>query len=259
MRKVIFAVNVLLALSLFVGVFLGIRHVGARARTTQNPQPNRQRQDLPVATYRKEDPRDTLNRGAAGQLEIRRRLRYNNRGFEIGSAQWNQAKITDASKSICDLPLSHGAGTLPLNQTDTIVIGRVGEAKAMLSADHTNIFSQFTIETERTIRGSLGSNTSISIERHGGAVAFPSGARVERGGCFNRMPIVGQTYLFFLQAQPETEDFKVLTAFEITKGLVVALDGTNSATGEVLPAFKRYDGQAVDAFISQLAQKGGPR
>jgi hypothetical protein len=262
MRKIVPVVNILLAITLCASIVMGFRYKFA-SKPKQAPQPNSQpktqRMDLPVTAYKNEDARETLSRGREGELEIRRRLRYNNR-YKIGSPEWNKMKIMNTSQSVCDLPLlGKNTGALPLAYTDLIVIGKVNSADAFLSADHTNIFSQFSISIERIIQGGKEPlpaavvGQSITIERHGGAVVFSTGERVERGGCFNRMPAVGQTYIFFLKSQPQTSDFKINTAFEITgKGQVAALDGTNSLTNDSMPEFKKYDGQKIEDFTSQL-------
>jgi hypothetical protein len=262
MRKISFGIKVTLAVVLCASMGMASRYTFARKQSGQRIQPIRQRNDLPVTTYQPENARVVLASGAAGQLEFRRSHRYNST-FEISSPEWSKAKITDASKSVCDLPLlALNTGSLPLNRTDIIMIGRVAGAQALLSADHTNIFSQFTVEIERAVKdisGLLIAGRSITIERHGGAVIFPSGARVERGGCYNRMPTVNQTYLFFLKYQLQTDDFKILTAFEIRNGRVFALDGTNSATDENLTEFKRFDGLTTEALLTEIEQNGETR
>jgi hypothetical protein len=243
MRKLVLTMKVVLALLLFASGLLVVQHTFARKQGAQNPKPVRPRMDLPVTTLQSSDT------ATIDELETRRRMRYN-------SSQ--KATIDEQKIATCSLPIiSANMGDLPLNRTDTIVMGSVTTARAVLSADRTNIFSQFTVQIENTIKGSVPSRT-ITLERHGGAVVLDSGARIERGGCYNRMPAIGHAYIFFLQSQPDTDDFKIITAFEIKNDTVYALDGTDSSTDETMKEFKRFDGKTTEAFLNQIA-KGATR
>jgi hypothetical protein len=256
MKILIVSLSSLLLLGLVLGLGL---------RPQQGKEKIKRSATLPVMEYQQEKAEDTINRGKDGVLEWKRRAHYNAPASSSPDANLRSA-LNPQSKSVCDLPLSHanwGDG-LPVDKSDSIIVGRVEKAQAFLSADHTNIFSQFAVNVSRVLKGSDplpdSNNRTIIVERRGGAVRFPNGAIVERGKCFEKMPMTGKSYLFFLKYQPDTKDFHLLTGYELKGGAVYALDGEMEG-GAPIKSFVQHDGGAENQFLDRVAsasaQRGG--
>ncbi len=256
MKILIVSLSSLLLLGLVLGLGL---------RSQQGKEKIKRSATLPVMEYQQEKAEDTINRGKDGVLEWKRRARYNAPASSSPDAKLNAA-LTPQSKSVCDLPLSHadwGDG-LPVEKSDSIIVGRVDKAQAFLSADHGDIFSQFVVTVSRVVKGQDtlpdSNDRTITVERRGGAVRFQNGAVVERGRCFEKMPMTGHSYLFFLKYQPDTKDFHLLTGYELQGGAVYALDGEMEG-GRPIKSFVQHDGnnekQFLDRVASASAQRGG--
>ncbi len=137
---------------------------------------------------------------------------------------------------------------LPIKQSSVIIMGRVTAAQAYLSSDRTGVYSEFTIQVNEILKNEnqvpLTCGSTITVERTGGRVRFPSGkvgfVRVIGQG----MPQVGQQYLLFL-ALNEQGDFNILTGYELNAGQVLPLD---SGT----PHFEVYEGWDESAFLNKV-------
>jgi hypothetical protein len=201
----------------------------------QEPEKGKRSATLPIMESRSETADDIINRGDEGLLEWKRRARYNISQNMPPTEKWKVA-LTEKSESLCDLPLSHanfGDG-LPVEKSDVVITGIVEKAEAFLSADHGDIFSQFTIRATSTLKHTAPlDNQILIVERRGGALRFKNGKVVERGNCWEKMPMVGRSYLFFLKSQPSTKDFHIITGYELSDGKVSALDGESGDRGGI--------------------------
>jgi len=220
---------------------------------------------LPILEYQPEKAEDTINRGKDGILEWKRRARYNAPASTSPDTKL-RATLHSKSQTVCDLPSSHadwGDG-LPVEKSDSIVVATVEKARAFFSADHTNIFSEFVVNVSRVLKGPDplpdSKNRTITIERRGGAVRFPDGSLVARGRCFEAMPMTGKSYVFFLSHQTDTQDFHLLTGYELQGGFVYALDGDMEG-GRPIQSFVQHQGSTEQQFIERVAvasaQRGG--
>lgn len=156
---------------------------------------------------------------------------------------------TDQSKEIA----------LPVSQSDAVVIGYLGDARAFLTHDKTTIFSQFTVRLEDVLKdnplGSLRVGDFITILRGGGGVRLPSGKIIREGMHGKPLPKENRRYLLFLKYNnDEGKDYSILTAYELNAGKVSPLDGIN-LVGTVeteYAAYRKYDGADEDAFVREV-------
>ena len=115
---------------------------------------------------------------------------------------------------------------LPVAKSDIILIGVVSGAKAHLSENKRNVFSEFTVATERVLKGSsqeVSEGSVMTVHRMGGKVRYPSGQTVLYRRAGMNMPKLEGRYLFFLNSLNQY-DYGILTAYELTETGVFPLD-----------------------------------
>jgi hypothetical protein len=181
---------------------------------TEQQSPEETRKHFPTAVFDEPEPSDPQKQIAFRKKKVRHNkggLVYRNPGPDIGGGGFYP-------EGQFDFP------ALPTGLSDAVVLGEVIDAQAHLSEDKSNVYSEFTIRIDNIFksRGSLAGQ--ITVERIGGWVKYPDGRRLyyELGGA--NMPRVGGKYLLFLQSIPQTEDFTILTGYELRPAGVAPLD-----------------------------------
>ena len=193
----------------------------------------------PIADYDAPQP-------AEADISSKRRSRgkkYNGSKFEI-----NPSGVSDESY------LTHGATgplpAIPTAQSDTVVDGTVTEARAYLSDDKTGVYSEFTVNVSDVIKNSpdvpVTQGSSITVQREGGRVRFPSGRTHVYSVSGEQMPSVGQRYVFFLRHSDEEKLFGLLTGYVIQDGKVSPLDEHRQ--------FKAHEGVSEAAFLKAVRE-----
>lgn len=153
-----------------------------------------------------------------------------------------------------------GLPALPTGQSEVILIGSVSDAKALLSADKSLVFSEFQIRIETVFKNTsklhLRNLDIIVGERQGGVVRYQNGFDKWVRVAGQRMPKVGAKYLFFLSLKvpgrrTQSEDLSILTAFEIVGDSVVTLDNPSGGTH---PIARKYSGRPIADLLRDLEQ-----
>jgi hypothetical protein len=143
-----------------------------------------------------------------------------------------------------------GLAALPVRSSDAIVVGRVTTAAAYLSADKKNVYSEYQVTVSRIFKNTspiaIQIGGDIAAERPIGAVRLPKGDVVYHTWEYMGVPKVNTKYVLFLRAAPDGTDFILITGYEITNGVVTALDG-NGQFGA-----KRYHGVSESILTSDL-------
>ncbi len=158
------------------------------------------------------------------------------------------------------------AVALPVAESQVIVIGKVAESRAFLSNEKKSVYSEFKIEVEKVFKNASGTSTEepkfLVAEREGGIVVFPNGFKTWYHVSGQRMPAVGDQYLFFLthkfpQYGWQDDDLYLLTAYHLKDGKVYPLD---LADGGTHPTATRYKGKDEAALMADLerALKAAP-
>ena len=203
--------------------------------------------EMPVADLVLADPTDPKQRA----LRQARGSRYGNRGAQP------IAELTPGEEV---LPLnSHwwwGLPAIPANQSDAIITGEVLGAKAYLSNDRTEVYSEFAVRVTEVLKNEsclpLAFSNEVAIERRGGAVRFPSG-RVQRYRTAHQaMPVNGRRYVFFLKSNESGQDFSLLTAYELRDGHVQPLDGYGDKGEPVVSSFTAFAGMDEATFLKAV-------
>jgi len=70
----------------------------------------------------------------------------------------------------------------------------------------------------------LMAGDSIAVQREGGKVRLPSGKVLVRAATANSMPQIGKRYLLFLKYNPDTQDYALVTGYQLGGGQVYRLD-----------------------------------
>jgi HAMP domain-containing protein len=151
--------------------------------------------------------------------------------------------LTEGSEPVLlDLPISDGPkeSPIPVQQADAVVIGIIIDARAYLSNDKTNVYSEFTTSLVDVLlndrSASLYAGAVITTSRRGGTVKLPSGKTLVRGALGRTMPQIGNRYLLFLRKNEEGQTFSIITGYELRNGKVIPLDGLSKKT----PQFSQY-------------------
>lgn len=148
-----------------------------------------------------------------------------------------------------------GLPAFPVARSAAIVTGEITEAKAYLSEDGSNIYSEFSIQVDEILKNdpldAVSTTVPLFVEREGGRVRLPSGKIVTARVNHQDMPRPGRRYVFFLTRTSLTGSdsggMHVLTAYELREGRVFPLD----MVSEKHP-INQYKGKAVEEFLTEL-------
>ncbi len=145
-----------------------------------------------------------------------------------------------------------GFPTLPVKESDAVVIGEVSDAKAFVTSDAATVYSEFTVNVIKVLKNDnqnpLSSDASIIAERPGGRVRYTSGhiSRFSIAGW--GMPQKNRRYTLFLNRNNEEETYRIVTGYELRGGRVFPLDMTTSSGTD----FDAYINGYEAAFLNQL-------
>jgi hypothetical protein len=147
--------------------------------------------------------------------------------------------------------VGNGREAIPVDSSDCVVLGRVQSAKAFVTPDRKGVYSEFSIVVDSVVgqdaKQSVAPENELLGIRGGGTVVFPSGHR--RKVLFEKIgyPKIGPQYLFFLRLQPNSDDYGILTAYELTNGKAYPLDDGQP--------FLRYEGMDQHSLIASVRAK----
>lgn len=206
---------------------------------------------LPLADYEATDTGDS-------QEHVKRLSKSQSYNHKIGKE--------DSRLKLVELGVIHNdwefglESSLPVAQSNAIVVGEVVAIRAFLSEDKTNVYSEFVMQVEEVIKNDetepVAIGEQVIAERLGGRIRFPQGeiATYIVSGQF--MPEEGQKYVFFLgynrkesgPRKPHEMKRHLLTGYELSEGRVLPLD---TAAG----MFKQHEGKDATAFLGEIKQQ----
>ena len=134
---------------------------------------------------------------------------------------------------------------LPVEESTTIIVGKVTEAKAHISEDRSGVYSEVTVKVDEVLKDTTGIGGMIVAEREGGRVRFPSGTIFRYVVHSLGVPKVNHRYLLFLKPLVDG-DFSILTGYQLLDGRVEPLDVTS-----VVP-FAQYKASDETALFSEV-------
>lgn len=160
---------------------------------------------------------------------------------------------------------ARGLEALPIDSSDTILVGTITDAQAHLSNDKTAVYSEFHVQVEEVLKqdpakSPIELTAAILIERFGGAVRFSSGTIQRYETIGQGMPRSGERYLLFLKRLDEAPSFSIITGYELGYDLkVFPLDGAHVGEGNDTYPFDKYKGFDTSLFLqtvrTRLAEK----
>lgn len=242
MRKVIKATWLpLIGLAVCCAMLLGV-YGGIDARDKQQQQPDIDTSHFPTAEYGL-----TLS-------DAKERARWQAKSRKYNSKY--AARIDESSDQIfLIVDWDTGLPAFPVAQSAAIAIGQITDARAYLSEDGTNIYSEFSIQVDEILKNDflnpLATGGSLIAERQGGRVRLPSGKIVTSRVNHQDMPRTGRRYVFFLRRTISTgsdsDCIQLLTAYELREGRVFPLD-------KVLEGhpINQYKGKTEQEFLTEL-------
>lgn len=247
---------VLLAVSLFTItiVALGVLH-GQDQKTLSPITQQADSNEWPVTDYTTPEATES---GTDSLRKVRNRL-HNSKDPNVKSDILKRLALND-SPLILELPLSHGPAesALPVAESNLIVVGKIADAKAYLSSDRTDIYSEFSVIIEEVLKVnssiSLTPGAIITTERRGGAVRFQSAKVLRLGSLGKNAPQVDRRYVLFLTYSNEGEAFPIITGYELRRGKVFPLDGVLEEGGSIpqFEAYRIYKGTDEITFLRNL-------
>jgi hypothetical protein len=191
---------------------------------------------FPTAVYDEPDLADAKKNEAKKEKQ----KRYNNfKLVSITPEAWNVETLI-TSDSLFAFP------ALPVAQSDLIFTGTVESATAHLSENKKSVFSEFTIAVDsvhKATNHSVTPGSVLTIDRLGGHVRYPSGQEVLYRFYGANMPKAGARYLFFINSKNK-QDYNILTAYDLTGGIVVPLD--------VSSQFETLEGISEEDLLKKL-------
>jgi hypothetical protein len=217
--------------------------------------------ELPVVDFTEFDPVASTDPKRAAK-----NTRYN-LGVSVDGIPF--PKLDETMKwDLFSLPMTHwpAAPAFPVT-SEVIVLGTVREARAYLSTDRTAIYSEVSLSIEEILKAApqygLQINGTVTADRFGGAVRFPSGKILRQGRYGRNFPTQGHRFLLFLK---DTGDggLEIVTGYELTGKDVIPLDGVEDSGVSV---YKNYEKlrhtseasllEAVKKAISENGSGGG--
>jgi len=190
-----------------------------------------------------------------------RQIRNAKHNSEAGPDGQKRAVLSERLETVVlDLPLTTHAEepALPIDQSDVVIVGRVTNVNAYISEDKTTVYSEATVKVEEVLTGEspIQPGDVVTTTRDGGAVRLPSGKILRRGRLGRNIPEASRTYLFFLDYLDEIKDFSIITAYELSEGVVTPLDGTitihRGGRFTLFRGYESYAGQAASILLADV-------
>lgn len=217
LKPVMFLVLVLGAALLIGGL---LPTLGGSRRENQEQQKTKQQQDFsnyPIADADAPDPTDEKKVLKRKTKSKKYREYKNHIGPGVGAYE------------IYHWP--PGFPTLPVAQSDAVIIGKVTDASAHLTEDKSSVYSEFTVCIEEILKNDqppLVVGESVTLDRPGGRVRYSNGRISQFSLDGFGMPLVGGRYVFFIKGDAQ-EDYQIVTAYQIQQGRIYPLDKTTSS------------------------------
>jgi len=182
----------------------------ARPTTTKNIKDR-----FPKVDYDAPEPTDPVERT---------KRRNKGKHFDgLGGVSKEPTRYSSALSSHWDLDLP----SLPVAQSDAVIIAKTLTRGAFLSNDKSGIYTELTVKVEEVLKtddDSVTRGSLIDITRLGGVVRYRTGEESLFMIVGQNMPEAGKRYLVFLKAIKDSQDFQIITAYELAPSGVNALD-----------------------------------
>lgn len=143
---------------------------------------------------------------------------------------------------------------LPIPTADSrlILIGTINSAKAFLSNEKKGIYTEFSVEVEKVLKqdgqGRVTTDNVVTLDRAGGVIRYSTGQKVLYMISGYDHPEKGGRYVFFLTGDdPENTNYKILTAYRLTRGKAIPVDPVNNR--------EPYNAKTEAEFLKLVSKK----
>jgi hypothetical protein len=143
---------------------------------------------------------------------------------------------------------------LPVNWSNTIVVGTVNRIQPYLSEDKRNIYTEYTISVTEVLKDAKGfpldDNSAIALDRMGGAIRLASGRVLRDVVHGNGAPLIAEhKYVMFLSYDARGVWFRSVKCWELLNGIAVPTEPGDVATAQGRSLFA---GMNEASFISAV-------
>ena len=227
-------------------LFIGIAVVSATAvmLTSTKSQTRQQIDDAPTVDF------DTAIRPSQHEpLRMARGSKYQSQIPLDGMAD---------QVNVFELPGAHALPepALPIEQSSSIILGTVTDARAFISNDQTAVYSEFDVKVNQSFKNrGTSSESSIVAERVGGIVRFASGRVQRRGDSGRKLPQKGKQYILFLKWDDAGQDYLVITGYEVDGATIIPLDGYEKGTARIFSNYTFYRNARYSDFLIDLQKE----
>ena len=237
-------IEVLLVVFLILLVLVGSQIMAMRSQN--RPDKNKMAESFPTVDYGASLPVDA---------EKKSKREKANKPYDRQSLVTKDPNGTEVSINndyLSEIP------ALPVQGSSAVVLGNVSEAQAFLSNDKSGVYSEFTVQVERVFKDDkdspLNPGSAIKADRLGGRVKHSADKTVWYHLSGQSMPETGRKYLFFLRRHPDSENYSIITAYELRAGRVHPLDG-DQASATFAGAV--YENAEEQAFLGEVQKAVG--
>lgn len=137
--------------------------------------------------------------------------------------------------------------SLPGERSDSVAMGTPATCDAHLSSDRTTIYTECVLVVDRSFKNSTANDiqrgSRLVITREGGQVSA-DGRKMSMFVADQSPPQAGKKYIFFLEYRKATEDYSILTAYQIDGGTVHSLDEPIH--------YQVHNGTPLDQFLARV-------
>lgn len=232
-----------LILFLTIATILALHPSLSRTGSAQKvSKEERKKQSRPLAVFGVVDSGDP-NEKAIRQARNSRYDKYHHVPFDQTPAG-TEERLTHSDWSVY-------VPALPAAKSDAVILGKIIDSKGYLSNNKAAAYSEFTVKVEKVLKDAK--HASINLEepliasRYGADVRLPSGKIIRTGVADQRMPQIGQRYIFFLKYNGQGGDYDILTGYKIKKHKVYPLD-------EEVDHFAIFKGYNDDEFFKLVQE-----
>ncbi|MFN0140980.1 MAG: hypothetical protein ACKVQW_12960 [Pyrinomonadaceae bacterium] len=166
-------------------------------------------------------------------LEPSERERRNRTSKRYDNEGWVTANPHPETAVIGRVTENEPPPVIPTDESELIVTGKVVKVTAHLSNDKGGVYSEFTVKVGQILKNNLSieleRDSLITLDRAGGVVRYPNGQEVLYEDSQRGLPEEGREYAFFLCADKKSENYKILTLYDLQETKIVPLDSGRAA------------------------------
>jgi hypothetical protein len=117
---------------------------------------------------------------------------------------------------------------IPATESDLVTVGEITESHAHMSNDKLGVYTEFAIQIKQILKEDTAKkivlDESITADREGGYVRYPSGQKIFHENSNRFLPQVGNEYVFFLTSNKQSPNYDILTLYELKGNGITRLD-----------------------------------